>query len=87
MNDVAGQAVSPKTIERVTHDVGRERAGRRDADPRSDRAMAQAPESPPQLDVVECDGGWLTRHLRTRLECPFTRRPRSPSLSAPGIKS
>ena len=62
MNDVAGQAVSAKTIERVTHDVGRELAERRDADPRSDRAMAQTPESPPQLAVVECDGG----RIRTR---------------------
>jgi hypothetical protein len=62
MSDVAGVAVSAKTIERVVHDVGRELAERRDADPRSDRAMAQAPESPPQLAVVECDGG----RIRTR---------------------
>ena len=62
MNEVAGLAVSAKTIERVVHDVGRELAERRDADPRSDRAMAQAPESPPQLAVVECDGG----RIRTR---------------------
>lgn len=62
LNDVAGVAVSAKTIERVTHDVGRELAERRDADPRSDRAMAQAPESPPPLAVVECDGG----RIRTR---------------------
>lgn len=62
MNDVAGVAVSAKTIERVTHDVGGELAARRDADPRGDRAMAQTPESPPQLAVVECDGG----RIRTR---------------------
>jgi hypothetical protein len=62
MNDVAGVPVSAKTIERVVHDVGRELAARRDADPRSDRAMAQTPESPPQLAVVECDGG----RIRTR---------------------
>jgi hypothetical protein len=55
MNEVAGVAVSAKTIERVVHDVGRELAERRDADPRSDRAMAQTPQSPPQLAVVECD--------------------------------
>jgi len=54
--------VSAKTIERVVHDVGRELAERRDADPRGDRAMAQRPESPPQLAVVECDGG----RIRTR---------------------
>lgn len=62
LNDVAGVAVSAKTIERVTHDVGRELAERRDADPRSDRAMARAPESPPELAVIECDGG----RIRTR---------------------
>jgi hypothetical protein len=62
MNDVAGVPVSAKTIERVVHDVGGELAERRDADPRSDRAMAQTPESPPQLAVVECDGG----RIRTR---------------------
>ncbi len=62
MNEVAGVAISAKTIERVTHDVGHELAERRDADPRSDRALAQTPESPPQLAVVECDGG----RIRTR---------------------
>jgi hypothetical protein len=62
MNDVAGVAVSAKTIERVVHDVGGELAERRDADPRSDRAMAHSPQSPPQLAVVECDGG----RIRTR---------------------
>jgi hypothetical protein len=62
VNEVAGQAVSAKTIERVVHDVGSELAGRRDADPRSDQALAMTPESPPQLAVVECDGG----RIRTR---------------------
>jgi hypothetical protein len=62
MNDVAGVPVSAKTIARVTHDVGRELAERRDADPRGDQALAQTPESPPQLAVVECDGG----RIRTR---------------------
>ena len=59
---MAGVPVSAKTIERVVHDVGRELAERRDADPRGDRALAQMPESPPQLAVVECDGG----RIRTR---------------------
>jgi len=62
IHDVAGVAVSAKTVERVVHDVGGELAGRRDADPRSDQALALAPESPPQLAVVECDGG----RIRTR---------------------
>ena len=62
MNDVAGVPVSAKTIERVVHDIGGELADRRAADPRSDQARALAPESPPQLAVLECDGG----RIRTR---------------------
>jgi hypothetical protein len=62
MKQVAGQPVSAKTIERVVHDVGGELARRRDADPKTDDALAQRPESPPTLAVVECDGG----RIRTR---------------------
>lgn len=62
MKQVAGQPVSAKTIERVVHDVGGELAQRRDADPRTDDALARRPESPPSLAVVECDGG----RIRTR---------------------
>lgn len=62
MKRVAGQSVSAKTIERVVHDVGGELAQRRDADPKTDDALAQRPESPPALAVVECDGG----RIRTR---------------------
>jgi hypothetical protein len=62
MEQVGGQPVSAKTIERVVHDVGRELAQRRDADPKTDDALAQRPESPPALAVVECDGG----RIRTR---------------------
>jgi hypothetical protein len=62
MKQVAGQPVSAKTIERVVHDVGGELAQRRDADPKTDDALAQRPESPPALAVVECDGG----RIRTR---------------------
>ena len=62
MRDVAGMEVSAKTIERVVHDVGGELAARRDADPKSDDALAQRPEEPPALAVVECDGG----RIRTR---------------------
>src|SRR4051812_18946429 len=59
---VAGQPVSAKTIERVVHDGGGELAQRRDADPKTDDALARRPESPPALAVVECDGG----RIRTR---------------------
>lgn len=62
MKQVGGQSVSAKTIERVVHDVGREWAERRDADPKTDDALASRPESPPDLAVVECDGG----RIRTR---------------------
>lgn len=62
MADVAGQEVSAKTIERVVHDVGLELAARRDAVPASNQALAQAPAAPPDLAVVECDGG----RIRTR---------------------
>lgn len=62
MDESVGVPVSAKTIERVVHDVGRELAERRDADPRSDDALAPRCESPPQLAVVECDGG----RIRTR---------------------
>lgn len=62
MADVAGQKVSAKTIERVVHDVGLELAARRDAAPESHQALAQAPAAPPDLAVVECDGG----RIRTR---------------------
>lgn len=57
MADVAGQEVSAKTIERVAHDVGLELAARRDAVPQSPHALAHAPAAPPDLAVVECDGG------------------------------
>lgn len=54
MDLVAGMKVSAKTIERVVHDVGGELAARRDVDPKSDDALAQRPEAPPELAVVEC---------------------------------
>jgi hypothetical protein len=62
MDESVGIPVSAKTIERVVHDVGQELTERRDADPRSDDALARRSESPPQLAVVECDGG----RIRTR---------------------
>jgi hypothetical protein len=60
--EVAALAVSAKTIERVVHDVGRELAQRRDAPERLGEALARRPEEPPDLAVVECDGG----RIRTR---------------------
>jgi len=60
--DGAGLEVSAKTIERVVHDVGRELEQRRDAGAKSGDALARRPEEPPELAVVECDGG----RIRTR---------------------
>jgi len=62
MEHVGDSGVSAKTIERVVHDIGPELAARRDADPRTDDALAISPASPPELAVVECDGG----RIRTR---------------------
>ena len=62
MKQVGDQGVSAKTIKRVVHDVGPELAERRDADPKTDEALAMRPASPPELAVVECDGG----RIRTR---------------------
>jgi len=46
MKQVGDQGVSAKTIERVVHDVGPELAERRDADPKTDEALAMRPASP-----------------------------------------
>jgi hypothetical protein len=62
MKEVAGVSISAKTIERVVQDIGQELAERRDSDPKSDQALAIRPENPPDLAVVECDGG----RIRTR---------------------
>jgi hypothetical protein len=62
LDKVGGQKLSAKTIERVVHDVGGELAERRDADPKTHDALANRPESPPEMAVVECDGG----RIRTR---------------------
>lgn len=62
MQHAAGQKLSAKTIERLVLDVGGELCQRRDADPKTDEALAQRVESPPDLAVVECDGG----RMRTR---------------------
>jgi hypothetical protein len=52
-----GHAVSDNTAQRVTGDVGRELAARRDVSATSSDSLAARPENPPQLAVVECDGG------------------------------
>ena len=62
VREVAGLSVSAKTIERVVHEVGRELQQRRDAPLREGSALARRPEAPPELAVVECDGG----RIRTR---------------------
>lgn len=62
LDKVAGVTVSANTIQRVVGDVGGELGERRDADSRSIRALAERPETPPELAVVECDGG----RIRTR---------------------
>lgn len=60
--DSAGLEVSAKTIQRLAHDVGAELKQRRDAKPKSGKVLARRPEEPPELAVVECDGG----RIRTR---------------------
>lgn len=62
LGKIADAQVSANTIQRVVGDVGRELAERRDADSRRVPALAERPETPPELAVVECDGG----RLRTR---------------------
>ena len=60
LKHVGGNAVSPSTIQRVTHQVGMELAELRDEG--ETPGLVQAPESPPELAVVEADGG----RIRTR---------------------
>jgi hypothetical protein len=62
LEKVGDAAVSTDSIQRVVGDVGRELAARRDANPRMAEALAKRPEAPPDLAVVECDGG----RIRTR---------------------
>jgi hypothetical protein len=57
LEEASGQKLSANTIQRLVGDVGRELATRRDADPKRDNALAKRPEAPPELAVVECDGG------------------------------
>lgn len=62
LKEVGGHPVGAKTVERLVQDVGRELAQRRDTDGRRYSPLAQSPADPPDLAVVECDGG----RIRTR---------------------
>jgi hypothetical protein len=62
LEKVGDVEVSTNSIQRVVGDVGSELAERRDADPKTADALAQRPAEPPELAVVECDGG----RIRTR---------------------
>ena len=65
LQQVGGNAVSPKTIQRITHVIGNELARRRDAEENAVvESLACKPEAPPELAVVQCDGG----RIRTRGE-------------------
>ena len=65
LKQVGGNEVSASTVERVTRQVGMELAALRDDDdPSEESRLVQAPEEPPELAVVECDGG----RIRTREE-------------------
>lgn len=59
---IGGNLVSFKTIERVTQDIGRELEALRDGEADDAAGLAHVPEVPPQLAVVQCDGG----RIRTR---------------------
>ena len=56
LDKVGDAVVSDNTVQRVVGDVGRELAARRDASQHAP-GLAERPESPPELAVVECDGG------------------------------
>lgn len=62
LEKIGGEAVSANTVQRVVGDVGGELASRRDAEIPVGGGLAQRPETPPELAVVECDGG----RVRTR---------------------
>jgi hypothetical protein len=60
LKHVGDNEVSPSTVQRVTHQVGTELAALRDGGDAP--GLVQAPENPPELAVVEADGG----RIRTR---------------------
>lgn len=53
----ADVSVSIKTVERVVHEIGGELTARRDSDPKTDEALALPSDCPPELAIMECDGG------------------------------
>ena len=57
LGKVGDATVSFNSVQRVVYDVGSELAARRDADANEALGLAQRPSEPPQLAVVECDGG------------------------------
>ena len=62
MSEVAGCGVSASTLRRLTGNVGAKLAQRRNGNAQADHALAKSPADPPELAVVECDGG----RIRTR---------------------
>jgi hypothetical protein len=64
LQQVGGNEVSAKTIERVTLTVGKELAELRDAEPGNNSQDCVFAGTPPKLAVVEADGG----RIRTRSE-------------------
>jgi hypothetical protein len=65
LQQVGGNAVSPNTIQRITHAVGNELAALRDAEEDgTTESFARPSEAPPELAVVQSDGG----RIRTRRE-------------------
>lgn len=59
---VGDATVAKATVQRVVGEIGRELAVRRDVVSKQVEPLAERPESPPALAVVECDGG----RIRTR---------------------
>ncbi len=57
LSKVGGTLVSDNTVQRVVGDVGHELTARRDAAVLRACGLAERPETPPELAVVECDGG------------------------------
>lgn len=57
LEKVGDVTVSNDTVQRVVGTIGEELSERRDANPKTDDALALCPEEPPALAVVECDGG------------------------------
>jgi hypothetical protein len=61
LEKVGDSHVSMNTIQHVVGDVRCQLAERRDADPKTAEALAERPEKPSELGVVECDGGRVAR--------------------------